>query len=240
MPAWVSDKTGRLVERPKYSADEIERICEREISTILIQRYGTIGHPVTDDDLTVLVEQHGAELDLEADFSAEAGWVQGETEFRPGRPPLVRITKALSNRLDVRYRTTLAHEAGHVLLLKEAYDREENVRGGRYARRTLCDSHDWPEWQADQCIGALLMPQGLLAVRIGYSRPGKTEGRPFVGSPKGQIMISQVAEWFQTSLEAARVRLVRTGYLRQPHRGLQLRLALHSETTDERFANLTE
>src|SRR4051794_12902091 len=154
---WIPDKTGRFRERPKYTVDELEVICDREISTVQSQRHaGDSDRAVTDNDLTVLLENLGAEVELYAYFSSEPGWVQGLTDF--GREPaFVRIRRSLNedDRYKNRLKSTLAHETGHFLTQKEAYRREGNV----LQREFLCrrchgpmssdSTHDWSEYQAD-------------------------------------------------------------------------------------------
>jgi hypothetical protein len=216
MPLWVPDKTGRFVLRPKYLASEIEQICDDAITDLLTKRHGTVRPPITDDDLCVLAESLGADVHLDADLSGTAGWLQGYTEFPQGCAPRVHIARILNEneRHANRRRSTLAHEVGHLLLLGEPYKRPGNVRSGGGVSRH-CSVHDWAEWQADHCIGALLMPLSLLEQLIG-TRPDVISGlrHPSL-SPQGRILTARVARAFAVSIDAARVRLVRVGYLRQ-------------------------
>jgi len=224
MPEWITDKTGKFRLRPKYPAQELEKLCCETIWALQLKRHGDKQRVVTPDDLTVLLEDLGAELDLEASFSSEEGWVQGMTEFRPGKSPIVRIRKSLSEMPGYahRFKSTLAHEAGHILTQKEAYDREDNLivkEGGRSTywllndRKNAC-TPNWEEWQADSCMGALLMP--LLHIESLIGPPKEScAARPFVRSNRGQQLITQVSAEFGTSVDAACVRLKRLGYLRR-------------------------
>jgi hypothetical protein len=201
-------------------------------------RNGSRQRPVSDDDLTVYIESLGAELDLDADLANNKEWHQAYTEFLPGRPPIVRVSRVLAQdiRFRNRYRFTLGHEAGHVLALHEASEREGNMLRGDSVWRSSCSEsssrrieHDWLEFQADYCGAVLLMPRWDLEVFIG-PRPEPHSGmRHPVRSAAGQTMITEVANHFLTSRDAAKVRLTQTGYLYTPTAVPQLRLPFRSE-----------
>ena len=167
----------------------------------------TRGVPRRTDDLTVLIEQLGAALDLYADLSSHARGIQGVTECVPGRRPLVRIARRLSDdpRSEHRLRTTLTHECGHVWLhgpLWAMGKASGNLRGIGPHRVRLCQREgmigaptlDWMEWQAGYVSGALLMPATYLWKVIRRSRPG-------------YMRVRRVMDTFGVSAEAARVRL---------------------------------
>ena len=114
-----------------------------------------------------------------------------------------------------KFRSTLAHETGHILTLREAYQREGNVVSGDPARRYSCNPntkdhqshHDWAEWQADYCIGALLIPRGSL------KRASDLPHRRCIHSwPTARLDCSS-SQMFQTSYDVARLRLYGLGYL---------------------------
>jgi hypothetical protein len=181
IPLWVPDNKDYFILRPKYSMEQLDAVCEDAISDILYRRHGKVDPPVTDDDLIVLLESSGVEVELDADFSKELGWVQGKTEFRTDKATRVSIAKSLSEIKSCgnRFRFTLGHEWGHVVLLREAYLREGNVRK-EGSWRHVCNpdmarhksEHNWAEWQADHCGGALLIPRRLLELRIDLGLPG--------------------------------------------------------------------
>jgi hypothetical protein len=190
------------------------------MSTFLLSRHGDRDRIPSEDDLTTFIEALGVDLDLFADFSSEEGWVQGVTDFRP-TPPRVQIRQRLSEdrRYINRYKFTLAHEGAHVLILKEAFAREGNVieANSRIFRSsgTVSDKsgHDWMEHQADYCAGVLLMRRRVLELHIGA--PPAPDSRPSTDSKVGQLLITRVSEEFAVSHEAARERLLSTGYLRR-------------------------
>jgi Zn-dependent peptidase ImmA (M78 family) len=82
---------------------------------------------VPTDALTVLIEREAEELDLHADLIADNDdeEIHGVTWFFPGAKPKVQINRKLRRefRRANRYRTTLAHEYGHLLLHAWLYDR---------------------------------------------------------------------------------------------------------------------
>jgi hypothetical protein len=196
--------------------------------TGLRDRHGHVEFPIATDDLTVLIEQAGAALDLYADLSAYEGMVHGFTEFAPGHKPLVRISQQLSENLryENRLRTMLTHEWGHVWFhraLWEARWRLGQLFGGSHRVAYLCQhatmigapKTDWAEWQAGYVSGALLMPVGALraVIRRFLERERRLRGPFPVSSPAGRTLIHDVAAAFAVSADAARVRLLQRDVL---------------------------
>lgn len=223
---WVRDRTGRFRQRPHYEAAELDRELGDLVAEFLRKRYGAARYPISTDDLTVLVERH-ASLDPYADLSPEGPDVEGVTYFDvPGRP-LIRIDSSLSTseRRSNRYRTTLTHELTHVRIHSFLWTLEgapplslwggsaEANSGPRCKRETIIDRRgvDWMEWQAAYGCGALLMP--ALAVHevasdVGADPPVAEDG------VDAHVLMSRVMETFAVSADAARVRLLKLGYLR--------------------------
>lgn len=67
MVRMIPDKSGRFAERPFFTDKELDSDCELLISELLQKRYGKVEYPVLTDDITVLIENHDAELDCHAD-----------------------------------------------------------------------------------------------------------------------------------------------------------------------------
>jgi hypothetical protein len=225
---WTRDRTGRFPERPYYHPEELEHECEHLITTFLGDRHGAVAFPIATDDLTVLVEQLGATLDLYADLSADERSIEGYTEFVQGRKPLVRIARRLSDhpRYENRLRTTLAHECGHVWLhgaLWEARWSQGHLFDGgtrlayrcQQATMLRAPTSDWAEWQAGYVSGALLMPiNALRDVIRRFLEREQVLGGPFpVSSPAGRRLVREVMAAFAVSEEAARVRLLQRDVL---------------------------
>lgn len=116
MVRYVEDKTGRFKQRPHYTPKELDRECEKLVCDYLRDKHNKIEFPVDTEDLKSLIERDAHELDCYADLTLYGNDVEGVTEFRPGKKPIVRISAKLTE--DVRYenrlRTTLTHEYGHV------------------------------------------------------------------------------------------------------------------------------
>jgi hypothetical protein len=124
---WKPDYTGRFPQRPHWEVDELERRREEVMVPFLEGRYGQAPVRVPTDALTVLIEREAEELDLHADLIADNDdeEMHGVTWFFPGAKPKVQINRSLRRefRHANRYRTTLAHEYGHLLLHAWLYDR---------------------------------------------------------------------------------------------------------------------
>lgn len=224
---WVPDRMGRFFQRPRYDPEEIDLECESIITAFLQARNGAVTYPIGTNDLVVLLEQETQDLDLYANPQELGDGVQGLTDFFPGQKPRVRITRELSEQTwrENRLRTTLTHELGHVKFhnflwsfhqssTKSLFGSEQaSDLTARCKRDTILTSStiDWMEWQAGYASGTFLMPitplQRLVEEVISEYRPIS------VSTPAGHKLITQVQESFQVSAEAARVRLLKLGYL---------------------------
>lgn len=207
----VPDDTGRFPGRPYYTGPHMDEACERIVNEIMIERHGAVRYPVSTDDLVVLVERHTEDLDLFADLSNHGAAVEGVTTFSPGARPRVKISGELAKdpyRIN-RFRSTLAHEYGHVLL--HAFLFEDGPPKEAQARPR---GVDWMEWHADYAAGALLMPRSALAETVREHRRDRTfPAPPHSDSDAGRSTITAVSRGFAVSRAAARVRLERQGHL---------------------------
>ena len=231
---WVPDGTGRFAKRPHYSPEQLDAECERIVNEFLHARYGLVVFPISTDDLSVLLERDVEDLDPYADFSSEEGEVEGVTEFRVGRKPSVRIAARLTNtpNLENRLRTTLTHEYGHVHFHDALHqveskppslfgDPSPNAESNPQAHRCKRDSmvslsdRDWMEWQAGYVCGAMLIPFTPLVSQIQeFRKRHKIEHAAITEqSAVGGELIRQIASSFQTSRDAARVRLLQRNFL---------------------------
>lgn len=225
---WVRDKTGRFSQRPHYLPAELDEECERIIHTFLNKKYGRVEFPVKTDDLTILIEEK-ADLDSYANLTAEPGEVEGVTEFEPGKRPVVKISEALSSpHLENRLRTTLTHEYGHVHFHQFMFadvqtqsgllfpsQRESHINKCHRDDMIGASEKDWMEWQAGYACGAILMPVGALVETVKRFREDKKipYANLVLDSEHGRQLITQVTMAFQTSRDAARVRLLKKGFL---------------------------
>lgn len=224
---WVQDRTGRFARRPHLQPEEIDAQCERLVRKFLGTKYGKVEFPIRTDDLTILIEER-ADLDSCADLSHEEGEVEGVTEFRPGARPLVSIANSLSApNMENRLRTTLTHEFGHVYFHQFMFDTqaqsgslfptEPKRQVNKCNRASIVNAveTDWMEWQAGYACGAILMPIGALIATVQTFRAeNDLEYKNLaVGTDAGQKLVVRVATEFQTSKDAARVRLLKKGIL---------------------------
>ena len=167
---YVKDMTGRFAMRPHYEPAELDKECEKILSTFFDGRIPT---PIDTDSLAQLIDRDTSDFDPGADLSRYGPDVEGVTEFLPNRKPKVRIVAELAydEVRQNRYRTTLTHEYGHVHFHAYLFATEPRggdlfssapAKGGEQvckrdgiinARKT-----DWMEWQAGYVCGALLMP----------------------------------------------------------------------------------
>lgn len=226
MPRCVRD--GRFGERPHYEPAELDGECEDIIVQFLRSIHnGEARFPVHTEDLKKLIERDADDLDCYADLSNYGADVEGVTEFRPGRKPVVRIAKALTEdeRYENRLRTTLTHEFGHVRFHAYLYDLgrlQGDLFKGNAPQRLIskrenilgASKTDWMEWQAGYVCGAILMPVSHTR-RIAREFLGAKQqvGPVATGTKDGHELIVRVSETFQVSEEAARIRLLKLNLL---------------------------
>lgn len=242
---WVADQSGRFRLRPYYDREELDFECERIVSRFLERKYGVCCYPISTDDLTVMIEEDTSDLDLFADLSGLGEDVEGLTDFFPDRKPAVKISADLSvdDRREHRLRTTLAHEYGHVKFHTFMWElnRWENPEStvictGKYSRlygkfnhplpkiNPICKSsriidapfEDWMEWQASYACGAFLMPLAPVN-KLAEEYLKRYSDRCWLPSDtdKAVELTDLVAESFDVSTDAARVRLQKLGFLQK-------------------------
>ena len=225
---YVRDQTGRFAERPHYQPKELDILFERLVGDFLKSRHGKVEFPISTDDLTVMIERDTHDLDTFADLTEYGRGVEGVTEFRPGRKPIVRISQNLANadNRENRQRTTMTHEYGHVHLhsplfaLRELepslFERKQKDEVIACKRDTMISASqtDWMEWQAGYACGAILMPASYVGLALKeYRTEAGIYGPVPPAAPHGNAMIAQVVKKFQVSQDAARVRLSVLGFL---------------------------
>lgn len=218
---WIRDLTGRFLRRPYYEPHELDSACESIVTEFLLVRYGKVSYPISTDDLTVMLEREGVDLDLYADFPNEEDDVDGVTEFTPRDYPRVKIARRISEppNMENRLRTTITHEHFHVKFHGILFRRSGPRRSLTSCQhQTVCRrqsivnaySNDWMEWQAGYGCAALLMP--ITAVRElvrMFSLQFRIPELPISGdSSEARALIAQVMSMFQVSRHAATIRLV--------------------------------
>lgn len=229
MVKWFADRSGRFPQRPHYEMEELDRECERLVNAFLRKKHRRAGYPISTEDLTILVEEEVGDLDLYAELDEG---VEGVTDFFRGRKPEVRIARELSEDTwrENRLRTTLTHELGHVKFHDFLWFFKQDPLPSPFAaantgsvifsptckRDSMLETSqtDWLEWQAGYACGAFLMP--ITALRRStdefLDKHGLTELLT-LDTPSGQELIRHTIKVFQVSADAARVRLLKRGYL---------------------------
>lgn len=116
---------------------------------------------------------------------------------------------------EVRFRTTIAHELGHMVLHKDYYNNEKNVMCRREdveseGPRNLVTRHDWEEHQANQFASCILIPKPMLldivfeAVK-NYECPVPSKMK-FMSEGEREKLVNWIAEVFNVSKIMAKIR----------------------------------
>jgi hypothetical protein len=176
------------------------------------------------------VEKHFASLQF-ADLGPN---ILGCTEFSAKGVSAILISSSLEEEpgkpAERRLRSTIAHEAGHGLLhahlfadlaaaqaqsqfadwtnpskprilCREIEGLSPSVRASSYAGR-------WWEYQANRCIGSLLLPQKLFTEAIRqYGQMKGLLGTLVVPADKRQVAVEGLAEVFDVNPAAVRIRM---------------------------------
>lgn len=211
-------------ERLWFDEHEIEDMMESELRKAALMPTET--SPVV--KLEAFVERHlNAALDQYADLEAS---VLGVTEFFDGKPPRISINKSLTgSALDEdevapgvlgRWRATLAHEAGHVLLHRSLFEFGTGTLFGPPAsessRRQLqrClerdvgqAASDWREVQANQAMAALLMPKSVFQKIARRCIDEVFPEHSKIPAGSEERVAARLAPILQVSKQAARIRL---------------------------------
>lgn len=225
MVRWCPDDKGRFHRRPFYKAEELDAECEKLLADFRRESGRKPDVAIDTDDLTVMIERHVGDLDVYADLSEDGPEVEGVTLFAAQRKPDVAIAERLTSddRRSNRFRTTLAHELGHVVLHDPLYQ-EKLAMGDLFAavteerlickRDTMVDAPmtDWMEWQACYFSGALLMPRRAI-IDLAKEHGDGITGAPRYGTEKGANLVGDAMDRFVVSHDAARVRLSVLGLL---------------------------
>ncbi len=228
---WTRDSTGRFKQRPYYIGKEIDNECENIISSFLQQSNKLFQPPISLENLEILLNQNVADLDLFTDISQYGTETEGLTEFQKGLKPIVKISELLSDeRYRNRLKSTMAHEFYHVrfhdFLWQEKWNEQtENFLTGKSNDRICCNrnqiisaqKNDWMEWQASYGSGAITMPKSLLKNVIIKFRETETLTMSTLdpNEANGIKLINYISKVFEVSAEAAKVRMLQLGYLKE-------------------------
>ena len=238
---YIQDKTGRFSQRPHYEPDEIDQACDELLSEFFYKKNTKIAFPLTTEDLIRLVEQRTDSLDIYADLSSFGDDVEGVTEFQENTFPSVQISGHLYNnpRMENRFRTTLTHELGHVILHGPIVEMERIERQSPMFKRSKASQFeqfvckrdnilnaaqvDWMEWQAGYACGSFLMPRWHFLEQVKVFRLSKNiQGDITDRSTEALLLGAEMATYFQVSEEAARIRLIKLDAVKPPSNQISL------------------
>ncbi|MDR0534148.1 MAG: hypothetical protein LBH01_09345 [Verrucomicrobiales bacterium] len=216
--------TGRFQIRLSFSTSEIDDICTEALRE---------SHYMPAKPAPIRIDRF-----VEKHFECNTGYddlqqgVMGYTLFS-GKGKVLEVM--LSNKIDDgkkssdrRVRSTWAHEAGHCLLhanlfIEEAgqlsFSQTEGKNTNIEGRKILCRDNDikpvsrtydgrWWEWQANRCIGGLLLPKSLVGDALAdILDTSVMTGVPIL-SPKNRIKAEEIlVETFDVNPVVARIRL---------------------------------
>ncbi len=214
-------RAGPFAEQPYYEKDEIERICSSELEAV-----GLLPGAPEPVRIDRFVEKR---FGVTPGFEDLSVGVLGWTRFGPKGVEAIVVARALGEEqtrvAERRISTTLAHEAGHGLLHAHLFvlgaetrslfgeDRDvdpqrilcrgESAPGGgrRYSGR-------WWEFQANQAMGALLLPKRLVekALERALVRRGSL-GQLDLPADRREDAAHELAEAFEVNPVVARIRL---------------------------------
>ena len=229
--------TGPFAERPFYELGEIERICTEEL-------HGVGLHPARPEPVRIerFIEKR---FHVSPAYEDLPPGVVGYTRFRQDGVEAIVVTRALceagSRSAERRINTTLAHEAGHCLLhghlflvgadTQSLFERDADVGPHRILCRDGAPADDrevgrhiyrgrWWEYQANQAMGALLLPRKLVDQCLpSLLNTGGAFGRLALTSARREEAVALVADVFDVNPVVARIRL---GALYPEHEERQL------------------
>ena len=218
--------SGPFAERPFYELKEIERICAEEL-------HGVGLYPARPEPVRVerFIEKR---FHVSPTYEELPDGVLGYTRFNRDGVEAIVVSCALceegTRAAERRINTTLAHEGGghgllHTYLFVLGADTHSLFEGNADvgSMRILC-RHDaaagegqrvrrvyrgcWWEFQANQAMGALLLPRTLVerCLEAVLQRRGVL-GRPVLPNARRQQAVSLVADVFDVNPIVARIRL---------------------------------
>lgn len=231
MTRWQDAAGGRIWWDP----DDIDALGEDQLMRAGMYPY--MDNPFV--DIERFIEQYlGAELDQFADVGSR---LYGQTEFFVARPPLIQISRSLSEQAEdekgsARFvvRSTMGHEAAHVimhsLLFAPSYaqptlpNTDTGVSRGRLLRcpeasfRAEQGRWDWREVQANKGMAALLMPKEFFrdVVEEAFDEANIPRANQHLKHPKVGPIVARVSEMMLVSKLAVSIRMEELGLLVLP------------------------
>lgn len=219
--------SGPFAERPHFELYEIERICTEELHSV--ELFPTRPEPVR---IERFVEKR---FGVTPTYDEMPQGVLGFTRFGAKGVESIVVSRALADDngrvADRRLNTTIAHEAGHGLLhahlfifnehVPSLFDGDSDVEalrilcregkedgGASGQRRRASYGGRWWEWQANRCMGALLLPKQLVSAALhDLTEEHGRLGGVLLPTSKKDHAASVLAEVFDVNPVVARLRL---------------------------------
>lgn len=215
---------GRFQLRLSFSTDEIDDICSEALA-----KSGYMPKAPEAIRIDRFVERY---FQCSAGYEDLPSGAMGYTLFdERGKVLQVRVSSKLEDGLrssERRVRTTWAHEAGHCLLHSTLFIEEkgqptfaqtEGKNSNIEGKKILCRDSDirpvgrsfdgrWWEWQANRCIGGLLLPKKLVReVLAKFLTESVVTRSPTLLPANRKLAEKIVSETFDVNPVVARIRL---------------------------------
>ncbi len=123
-------------------------------------------------------------------------------------------------RLCGKRRFTLAHECAHQILYQLAAQEAKAACRTMYSdkdgymAKELKTKEDWNEWQANALGAAIILPSRDVKIAADYMTRGKRITSFFGELDRlGNMVVSEIADYFHASKKAVKIRLKRLGYI---------------------------
>lgn len=142
------------------------------------------------------------------------------TEYTP-KKQLIKAGSILYDELEekkseVRFRTTIAHELGHMILHRNYYENNSTNMLCRldeiesYSYRELVTRRDWEEHQANQFASCILIPRNMLIQVVfefvrNYECPIPSRMK-FISQEEKDNIIKKISIIFNTSIQMSKIR----------------------------------
>ena len=215
---------GPFAEKPFFTRADFERICEDELS-----QQGLLPSEPSPIRIDRFVEKR---FKVQPSYEDLPVGLLGFTRFGSNGVEEIVVSKALDDDgtlvAERRLRTTLAHEVGHGLLHASLFalgTRPDSLFGDGlddHALKVLCrpngvagsetssrkPSYQWWEYQANQAMGALLLPRPLVhAALVPVLEQRGVLGTTVLPSDRREPAARLLADTFNVNPVVARLRL---------------------------------
>lgn len=216
----ISRATGQ--KRPYYSSDQIEEICSHELRSVGL---------LPDEPAAIRIDRFlEKRFGITHEYETLPHEVLGYTRFGINGAEAVVVNRHLEESASVsaqrRARTTLAHEAGHIILHTELLRPSQDVQLKLFGEAKSTDSSticrgdfeatlragaytgDWKEYQANMVIGPILLPRKLVAQALeNLLNASRLSGVAGLHHNRREQAVLQLSELFDVNPIVAKFRI---------------------------------